>query len=236
MPPAEKANSHKFLHMNNNINFYKQHKFKTDAQREAFKIWNEKIDKNKLRLVYGQKEFRAIIKIYNVVSNFYKQNPMGKFFYNLQTIYEKYICVKFGKLTNKDKKLYYRFSDVGIQDIKKSEKPKLNEIIKMLQISFRHYKRAIEWLVKNNKIKFVWDEKVKRKVWLHIGLLKWLEFNQRKERVLKTGKVIKSFIFKCWKSIQKTLFPFAKELAWDWKPPPDEEDQVIWEDEEENNN
>lgn len=222
--------------MNNNINFYKNHKFKTDAQKEAFKIWNEKIDRNELRLSYGQKEFRAIIKIYDVVSNFYKQHPMGKFFYNLKTIFEKYICVKFGKLTDEEKELYYRFSENGIQDIKKSEKSKLNEIIKKLQISFRHYKRAIEWLIKNNKIKFVWDEKIKRKVWCHIGLLKWLEFNLKKERVLKNGKSIKSHVLKCWKSIQKTLFPFLKELDWDWKPPPDEEDQVIWDDDEKSNN
>lgn len=223
--------------MNNNINFYKQHKFKTDAQKEAFKIWNQKIDKNKLRLAYGQKEFRAIIKIYDVVSNFYKQHPMGKFFYNLKTIYEKYICVKFGKLKDEEKELYYRFSETGIQAIKKSEKSKLNEIIKKLQISFRHYKRAIEWLIKNNKIKFAWDEKLKRKVWCHIGFLEWLEFNIKKEKVLKSGKVIKCLIFKCWRTIQKILFPFLKETAWDWKPPPDdEEDQVIWDDDKEINN
>lgn len=223
--------------MNNNINFYKQHKFKTDAQKEAFKIWNQKIDKNKLRLAYGQKEFRAIIKIYDVVSNFYKQHPMGKFFYSREKIYEKYICVEFGKLKHKDKELYYQFAnETGFNNFNKPEKARLNQIIKKLQMSFRHYKRAIEWLEKNNKIKRVWDSKIKRIVWIHTEFLKWLEFNQKRERVLKSGKVIKFHVFKCWKTIQKILFPFLKETAWDWKPPPDEEDQVIWDDDKEINN
>lgn len=71
---------------------------------------------------------------------------------------------------------------------------------------------------------------------MHIDFLKWLEFNQKRERVLKTGKVVKFHVFKCWKTIQKILFPILKETAWDWKPPPDEEDQVIWNDDKEINN